>query len=290
VDTVDAQIHIWEGSPTGDWDHAFDYGVDFDNPFTAEDAIVAMDAVGVDAAVMSIPPGYRKQIGKGVYRYSNEYAERASERFPTRLASVARYDHHDPEIDDLFAETRQRPGTVGVRVVIIAEQDWNDLDSGAYDALFTSAEKHDVPLMLFVSGRPERAEEIARAHPELQLIIDHFGLTQPPFMAADPEPFQRLPQLLALAKHPNVSVKFSGAPTLSHERYPYSDLWPHLHQVVEAFGPERLMWGSDVTRVKVHHNYAESVNYIRYTDELSESDKELILGGTLRRILRWPAA
>ena len=39
--------------------------------------------------------------------------------------------------------------------------------------------------------------------------------------------------------------------------------------------------------MKAHHNYAASVNYIRYSDELSESDKELILGKSLRRILRW---
>ena len=69
METIDAQIHVWEGSPTGDWDHAFDYGVDFENPFTAESAVVAMDAVGIDAAVLSIPPGYRRTIGEGVFRW-----------------------------------------------------------------------------------------------------------------------------------------------------------------------------------------------------------------------------
>src|SRR4051812_3537929 len=160
METIDAQIHVWESEPTGEWDHAFDYGVDFDNAFTVEAALVAMDAVGIDAAVMSIPPGYRRTLPGGAYRYDNAYAEQAAARYPHRLASVARFDHNDPEIDDLFADCRNRPGTLGVRVVIIAEEDWHELDAGRYDAMFTSAEKHEVPLMLFISGRPERAEPI----------------------------------------------------------------------------------------------------------------------------------
>jgi L-fuconolactonase len=70
--------------------------------------------------------------------------------------------------------------------------------------------------------------------------------------------------------------------------------------VVDAFGPQRLMWGSDFTRLRwipvvgglapreQWHYYSDSVGYLRDTTELSASDKELIFGGTIRRVLRWP--
>jgi L-fuconolactonase len=127
---------------------------------------------------------------------------------------------------------------------------------------------------------------VAQAYPELQLVVDHFGLRQPPLMDADPEPFGALPQLLELSELPNVAVKFSGAPTLTNEPYPFDDLWPHLNEVVEAFGPERLMWASDYQRV-TNHTYAEALAFVCDTSELSESDKEWILGKTAREILRW---
>jgi predicted TIM-barrel fold metal-dependent hydrolase len=118
-----------------------------------------------------------------------------------------------------------------------------------------------------------------------------------------PDPWSTLPGVLSLAKYPNVAIKFSGAVALSKEPYPHRDLWPHLHQIVEAFGPERLMWGSDYTRLRMAPGttergpragwgglYSDSVNYLRDTDELSSSDKEQIFAGTIRRLLRWPAA
>jgi L-fuconolactonase len=108
-------------------------------------------------------------------------------------------------------------------------------------------------------------------------------------MQPDPEPFAALGELVALAVLPNVAVKFSGAPTLSRGPYPFGDLWPHLHRVVESFGPERLIWAADYPRVD-DHSYGEALGYILYSDELSQSDKALILGGAARRVFAWPTS
>ena len=66
-------------------------------------------------------------------------------------------------------------------------------------------------------------------------------ISQPPLMTPDPEAFQRLPELLALARYPNVAAKISAVPALSRQKYPFADLWPCLHRVVDEFGPDRLM-------------------------------------------------
>jgi L-fuconolactonase len=61
-----------------------------------------------------------------------------------------------------------------------------------------------------------------------------------------------------------------------------------LLRVVEAFGKERVMWGSDTTQTVGHHSWAESLYYIRDTPELSDDEKRWILGGSLRKVLDWP--
>jgi L-fuconolactonase len=144
--------------------------------------------------------------------------------------------------------------------------------------------------MLAVSGNVLAAEVVARANPDLQLIVDHLGLAQPhgtQALAADP--FAGLDELLSLAKYPNIAPKLSGAPTLSAEAYPYEDLWPHLHRVLEAFGPERVMWGSDFSRTRQRHSYAEALDFLRDSEELTTSERDLLLGATARRLLGWPA-
>ncbi len=289
MEIIDAQLHLWEATPTGPWDDPPNM-FELSNPFTNEAAVAAMDALGISAAVISPPPAYRVRTPGSFFRYNCNYAQTAVARYPGRFGFVTHYDHNDPDIDNLISGTRLQAGGLGLRVVVRSDEEWEDFHAGRYEGVFSSAEKHDVPIMLFVSGHVAEAGPVARAHPRLQLIIDHLGIRQPPWMKRDPEPFQDLPLLLELAQYPNIAVKISGVPALSRERYPYSDLWPHLLRIVDAFSPERLMWGTDITRVRSLHNYSEALDYLRYAKELSDGDKERLLGGTLRRILRWPAA
>jgi predicted TIM-barrel fold metal-dependent hydrolase len=141
---------------------------------------------------------------------------------------------------------------------------------------------------------------VAERHPNLTMVIDHLGVSQSPVSPPRADNWDRLDGLLGLAKYPNVHVKFSGAPVLSREPYPHHDIWPYLHKIVDAFTPDRLMWGTDFTRLRSRpvsgdlapredwHLYSDSVNYLRDTTELSASDKEKIFGLTIRRVLRWP--
>jgi hypothetical protein len=155
-------------------------------------------------------------------------------------------------------------------------------------------------------GNLAAPDEVAGRYPDLTLVVDHFGMLQPPATERDSPPFRTLPELLALARHPNVAVKFCGAPALSQQAYPYADVWPELEQVLEAFGPDRLLWASDISRFwgrigfdtripngeeeyDGKHTYGEALHYLRDTDRLSRSDKEWLLGGTVQKLLGWPA-
>ena len=159
---------------------------------------------------------------------------------------------------------------------------------------------------MFISGHLDRVGPLAARYPKLTLVVDHLGLAQPPLEAPDSPPFARLPGLLELAAHPNVAVKLCGAPSLSLEPYPFEDVWAPVREIVDAFGADRLMWASDISRFQGRvgwalrvpgadghytgkHTYAESLALFRDTGLLSQNEREQVLGGTVRRILEWPA-
>ena len=123
------------------------------------------------------------------------------------------------------------------------------------------------------------------------MIIDHLGLQQPFEPPAPPEPFAGLPALLDLAQYDNIAVKITGACTLSHEPFPYNDLWDPLGRIFDAFGFDRCLWGTDWTRAVNLLSYKQGVASFRLTERLSDGERAALMGGTLQRLYNWsPAA
>ncbi|MGZ5118753.1 MAG: amidohydrolase family protein, partial [Burkholderiales bacterium] len=87
---------------------------------------------------------------------------------------------------------------------------------------------------------------IAARHPGLRFVTDHMSLTSG---QKDDEAFANFENLLALAKRPNIAVKASALPCYTSETYPYRRLHPRLRQVYDAFGPCRIFWGTDISRL-----------------------------------------
>ena len=85
----------------------------------------------------------------------------------------------------------------------------------------------------------------------------------------------------------NVAIKISGAGTLSHQPFPYSDIWEPLAKVFDAFGFDRCLWGTDWTRAVELLNYEQGVEAFRVTDTLSDTERSALMGGTLTNIYKW---
>src|SRR5262245_15713792 len=85
----------------------------------------------------------------------------------------------------------------------------------------------------------------------------------------------------------HVAIKLSGACTLCREPFPYRDIWDPVCRVIDAFGIDRCMWGTDWTRAVKFLNYAQGVDAFRVTDRISQSDTAKLMGGTLARIYGW---
>ena len=147
-----------------------------------------------------------------------------------------------------------------------------------------------MPVNLACTGRLDQARQLAARNPNTRLVIDHLGLPQPHEPPPPAEPFADLPKLLALAAHDNVAVKISGACTLSHEPFPYNDIWDPLGRVFDAFGFARCMWGTDWTRAVGMLTYEQGVEAFRVTDRLSNSERAALMGETLARIYNWSSA
>ena len=239
---------------------------------SCELSLAAMDAVGVNAAILLA---------------RSNWAEFAASRHPTRFYSNIRLDPGAPDIEDLVERAKDTPGVVGLQAYLswpLTGENLQLLHAGGFERMFSAAEKQQMPISIIVSGDLPELVPVAEAHPDLKLVVPHFGLKQPPLRQVDSPPWLQLPDLLALSRYPNVFVKASGLPTLSATPFPFEDIWPHVHRVLDAFGVDRVIWASDYTRVKPLLNYEVSLAYLRDSSELSNDEKEKVLALNARRV------
>jgi L-fuconolactonase len=302
MEVVDAQVHV--NRLVADWQTAEPDGV-------LQAAISAMDAVGVDSVLLAESWGYdahmrpaRSQLlPNGAVREEFPFSRRAVTRFPNRFGYLVRIDARDPEMERLVSETHLQPGALCMRV--IPRPDTGDLDrfaAGEFEPLFAAAERYTVPVFIALHKRPELLVSYLRKFPNLWVILDHCGVgVAPPASGmiapelarlVTPTLAERLVELehvIELARHPNLALKWCHAPArLSAEAYPYRDVVERLLRVVAAFGVERVMWASDYTESRNEQTWAQSLHYLRYSDLLTDVQKEWLLGRSVRHVLSWP--
>ena len=187
---------------------------------------------------------------------------------------------------DTIADWAAAEGTVGIRIMLRDEVSTDPADPGL-NRVLAAAARHYLPVNLLCWGRLEQAAQLAARNRNARLVVDHLGLQQPFEPPPPPEPFADLPKVLALAAHDNIAIKISGACTLSHEPFPYKDIWDPLGRIFDAFGLDRCMWGTDWTRAVALLTYEQGVEAFRVTDRLSDSDRAVLMGETLQRVYNW---
>ena len=275
---VDAQVHIWSAdSPDRPWPPGRGQHAQKPYPVTREMVLEAMDEAGVDRAVL-IPPSW-----EGDY---NDLVLDAARLHPARFAAMGRLAIHQPESRALVAQWKRQPGMLGIRLTFHLEEHRKWLFDGTADWLWPAAERAGVPIMVYAPTSVRKIEAIAARHPALRLVIDHLALG---VHARGNLAFVELADVCRLARLPNVAVKASALPCHSTLPYPFRDLHPHIRRVYDSFGPERMFWGTDWTRLPCPWREAVTL----FTEELpwlTDDDKAWIMGRGLCRFLGWDAA
>jgi predicted TIM-barrel fold metal-dependent hydrolase len=271
---VDAQVHIWSGNKPGNLNHRQV------ESFTKDDLLGEMDAGGVHAALIHPPTSWDPN--------ANELAVAAARQHPDRLAVLGNFPLDRPESRGLLDGWKSRPGMLGLRFTFLQPHQKTWPTDGTIDWMWPAAERAGLPVATMAAGFLPKFAEVAQRHPNLKLIIDHLG--RPSGGAqSQAELWANLPEVIALAKYPNVAMKATGAPSYSDQPYPFRDIHDHLHRLYDAFGPARFFWGTDITRMPCSWKQCVTM----FTEELpwlKGRDLDLVMGQAVCDWIGWKRA
>lgn len=263
---VDAQVHPWSrGESTGHHRRS---------PIDNDVLLQEMAKAGVDRVVL-VPPLWDPD--------GNSYALAMARNAPSTFSVMGLLDPAAPDAADRLRRWHEEPGMRGVRFLLNTPDRLKPLHDGSCDALWPIAEELGITVAMLAPGQLAAVQAIARQHPRLKLIVDHLAV---PRGAVGPSALQHWPQLLELAQYANVRVKAVGVGDYALDPFPFASLKEPLRQVFDAFGEDRVIWGSDLSRL--HHPYVHCVEHFRqHLPFLTGAALEKVMGRNILNLLDW---
>jgi L-fuconolactonase len=236
--------------------------------------IAMMDSAGVDRAVI-VPPSWEGD--------RNDLALLAVHNYPRRFAVMGRVSLQTAGDADSLRQWYSRPGMLGFRLTFSRAGSAAWMSDGTADWFWQAAEEVGVPVYVYCPGYLAEMGRIAARHSGIKIVIDHIGL---PVHVRDDQIVPVINELTELATLPNVAVKVSSLPSHVSEPYPFPSLFTHVRRLVDVFGPARVFWGSDVTRLPVP--YRQAVSYLaEVAGVLSEDELAWIMSRGVSTWLNW---
>lgn len=233
---IDTHMHVWSGDP-GRYPFAHPYDPNFVPPATAatlELLTKEMDEFGITHCVL---------VQVIYHGWDNRYLVDCVKSQPKRFRGHGLIDPTDPHVADKIEDWVRRQGLAGMRFSPIyypGKDDW--LNARSSYALWEKAAELGALFNFFIAvPQLAKLEEMIRRFPEVRVVIDHLAR----FDLKGVDPQADFKKLVALARYPNVWVKVSELGVISPSgRYPYTDTFPWVRRLYEAFGPDRLLWGT----------------------------------------------
>lgn len=275
MSSIDAHVHVW-----GDDQTAFPFSplgglLTPDEPFPVDRLESAMGAVDVGRA-LAIQPR--------VYGYDHSYLFAAAEQMPARLRVMPLIDLETPAPYEAAKRLTEHPRVAGFRVIVLQDQEAKALQDPRRDDLWRYLVNRGLPVGLLIEPQYLHAiVDLTARHPELRVVVDHLGR-----IPGDEWPtWQR--DILALAAIPGVFIKLSALGHLSSKPFPYSDMARPVNSVLDAFGCDRLLWGSDWPHVYNYGQYADSLQAIQALTPLTASELHQLTAGTTQSVFGFSA-
>jgi len=276
---VDTHMHVWSDDPRR-FPFAHPYKPNFKQPptpATMEMLLEDMDQNGVTHSIL---------VQCIYHGWDNRYVAQCAKAHPSRFRAQGLIDPTDPNVAEKLEYWMIEHGFSGMRLSPIYYQGrdaW--LNSPASRVLWKKAEDLGAIFNLFIaSNQLPRLQDMVQRYPGVYVLIDHVA-----YIRAD-APKKEQDKLLVLANVPNISVKFSELQSVSPGgKYPYRDSYDWLRRVYDAFGPDRILWGTGypgAARARFNcPNLKQELDLIRQEIPfLTTEDKNKILGLNAARI------
>jgi L-fuconolactonase len=191
-------------------------------------------------------------------------------------------DLRSDRVEADLARLAAHPKFVGVRHVVQEEPDDDFMLGKDFQRGIAKLHAHGLTYDILIYPRQlEAAIRLAENFPQQPFVLDH--IAKPRIKDGAIEPWKS--QLRRLAKSPNVRCKVSGMLTeADHKSWQAEQFRPYLDTVFEAFGPSRLMYGSDWPVCLFAGSYEQAFRLVDdYARGLSESEKAGLFGGNCAR-------
>jgi len=274
---VDAHHHMWDLAVRDQpWTAEPGLAETLHRTFTLDDLKPLTAAAGIEASVLVQTITVAEETPEFLV---------LAEASPLVRAVTGWTDLTEPGIADALQSLKESPGgrwLKGIRHQVQGEPDpeWLIRDD-VLRGLKAVGEAGLVYELLTLPNQLPAAVKAVAALPGTSFVLDH--CSKPPITTGELEPWAT--RLRALASRPNVTCKLSGLVTEASEDWTTEDLRPYVDVVLEAFGPDRVMFGSDWPVCLLHATYAQVVEATEeLTEELSVAERDAVWGGTAARV------
>jgi len=213
------------------------------------------------------------------YRFDNRYTCDSAKANPDWTAGVCTLDPDDSSSPDTLRRFVRDYGMKGMRSIPAAD---GRLDHPGVRALWKAGLGAGIVINVLI-GRQKAAEldRMLPEFPDLPVVLDHCLAPQ-----AGPGLDETIATVIRLARHQNLFAKVTFIPTGSRQGYPCRDMQGAALKVIDAYGPQRCIWGSnfpcELWNPKV--TYAEHVRIFTHELRLNDSAMSEVLGGTANRL------
>jgi len=271
---IDAHHHFWHYTPD-EYAWIDDAMADLRRDFLPADLAAEISAAGIDA-VISVQARQSLAETESLLAYASAH--------PWIAGVVGWLPLAHPAIAPLLERFAANPWLRGVRHILQAEPDAfmenRDFNFGLSQL---RAFNLTYDILIYHPQLPAAIQLVDR-HPDQVFVLDH--IAKPAIRAAELQPWKR--NLIDLARRPNVFCKLSGVVTEAHYKtWTWDRIVPYLDAALDAFTPERLMFGSDWPVCRVAVSYLDWVRTVeRFTATLTAADREAIFHTTAARAYR----
>ena len=279
---IDTHAHAWGEPEKYIWKSTTQPSGATQIVYTVDDILEDMHQLGIDQSVIVATPIH----GRG-----SPYTREIIPQYPSKFRGILVLDYFAKDIVEQINDYVDRDGILGVRLGArmkygsLWQQEATDSTWIVDDELvpFWDALSEISSPQAHIFASPHQLtliRELASRYPEITFVIDHLGMPRPGTDTTDNGPYSVMKEL---SSHSNIYVKVTQTPSL--EGYPFSDIHQYIVSLIDLFGTERMIWGSDHIYSFQKTTPKESMEFLYQISSLSNEEVEAMLGDNFERLL-----